>query len=389
MIPDGVKLLNMIGFIAADKRGGDFYNQPVTLSMEHGFTYGGDGGKAFALNQAIASASENAQIRGYEMILRSYISVGAISRSGNKNSFVQESKHLVQNMLKSFVRRLEVQMLYGQSANGLGKIETVTSGDPSITLEVEEWAAGIWSGAENMRIQIYSSALALRGEATITKVDFDLRKIYVDALPAGVVATDGIFYAGAQGKEFAGIHKILTNTGTLFNISAADYSLWKGNSVDVGTDFAGNESVLSFAKIEEAIARQMEKGLGEEKVCVLCNPKSWKNLLTEQDAKRRYDSSYSGDSKKAGAKEIMFYGPNGDIEIKSSIFCKEGFAYVLSLDCFERVGSSDVRFDQPGFEGKFVKLLENVNAYEMRSYTDQALFCTAPGQNSVLRFIKS
>jgi len=356
--------------------------------MEHGFTYGGDGGKAFGLNQAIASASENAQIRGHEMILRSYISVGAISRSQNKNAFVQESKHLVQNMLKSFVRRLEVQMIYGQADKGLGEIASIASN--VLTLEAYEWAAGIWSGAENMRIQIYNAAgTTLRGEASIVSVNFDNKTITLDSAPAGVLATDVILYAGAKGKEFAGIHKIITNTGILFNVDAAKYSLWKGNTIPVGTAFGGGEAVLSFDKIETSIARSMEKGLGEEKVSVLCSPQSWKNLLTEQVAKRRFDGSYDSAKVVDGAKEIMFYGPNGEIEIKSSIFVKEGYAYALCMDSFERVGSSDVRFDQPGFEGKFVKLLENVNAYEMRSYTDQALFCSAPGQNSLLTFIKS
>jgi hypothetical protein len=56
---------------------------------------------------------------------------------------------------------------------------------------------------------------------------------------------------------------------------------------------------------------------------------------------------------------------------------------------FMRIGSSDITFDQPGFEGKFLKLLENANAYELRAYTDQALFCPSPGLCTLLRFIKS
>lgn len=85
----------------------------------------------------------------------------------------------------------------------------------------------------------------------------------------------------------------------------------------------------------------------------------------------------------------MFYGQNGEIEIKSSIYCKEGYAYSIQPDSFIRVGSSDVTLEQPGFEGKFIKLLENANAYEMRAYTDQALLCTAPGINTLMRYIKS
>ena len=387
LIPEGVKLYNMIDFVGADKQPGDIYVQPVTLGLEHGFTYGGQAGTAFALRNGIASTHEQAQIRGHEMVLRSYLSVGAVSRSKGKGAFVQASKLIVQNMLKSFARRLEVQLLYGQADGGIGVVESTAGA--VIKIEDHEWAAGIWSGSEKMDIEIRSAAGALRGEATILSNSLQNKEITVDVLPAGTVATDVIYYAGAFSKEFAGVHKIITNTATLFNIDSSQFSLWRGNTVEVGTDFAGNEAVLSFAKIEEAIAVAMEKGLMEEDVMVLCNPKSWTNLLTEQDAKRRYDNSYDKSKAEAGHKAITFYGQNGMIEIHSSIYCKEGYAYVLPLKEYYRIGSSDITFEQPGFAGKFLKLLENANAYEMRAYTDQALFCCAPGTSTLLTFIKS
>ena len=319
--------------------------------------------------------------------MRAYLSVGAVSRSKTKAAFVQASKHVVENMLKSFARRLEVQLMYGQAEGGIGVIESVTG--LVIKVEDHEWAAGIWSGAEKMPIEIRSSGGTLRGEAIITSVNLEDKEITIDAVPGGTVATDVIYYASAYGNEFAGIHKILTNTGSLFNINAGSYSLWKGNLVEVGTNFTGGEAVLSFAKVEAAVAKAMEKGLFEEDLLVVCNPKSWSNLLTEQAAKRSYDSSYSAAKLDQGAKSIVFHSQAGKMEIISSIFCKEGYAYVLCLKDFMRVGSSDITLDQPGFEGKFVKLLETVNAYEIRSYSDQALFCKSPGKSTLLTFIKS
>lgn len=387
LIPDGVKVLNMVSFSAADRQPGNLYHQPVTLGLEHGFTYGGTGGQAFQLKNGVASSHEDAQIRGHEMVLRSYLSVGAVSRSKGKNAFIQASKLIVENMLKSFARRLEVQLMYGQSSGGIGVIESISTN--TLKIEDHEWAPGIWSGSEKMSIEIRSSAGALRGEAEVTAVRLSDKEIDIDTVPSGSVATDVLFYAGAYGKEFAGIHKIIENSSTLFNIDASQFSLWSGNFVDVGTDFAGNEAVLSFAKIEESIAVGMEKGLADEDVMVICNPKSWNNLLTEQTAKRRYDSSYSDSKLEDGARALTFYGQNGMISIHSSIYCKEGYAYVLPMSCYTRIGSSDVTLEQPGFEGKFLKLLENANAYEMRAYTDQALFCSQPGTSTLLRYIKS
>mgnify|MGYP001595300392 CR=1 FL=1 len=387
LIPEGVKFYNMVEFNSADKQPGNYYHQPVTLGLEHGFTYGGAAGSAFALNDAVASAHQDAQVRGHELVLRSYLSVAAASRSKSKNSFVQESKLLVQNMLKSMVRRMEVQLMYGKS--GLGIVKTVST--TSITLESYEWAAGIWSGAENMLVDFYNGATLVLGGAKIANVDFDLKKLTftTDVAAAGVLATHKVFYKGAKANEFDGLHSILSNTGSIFGIDAASYSLWKSNTVEVGTNFSGGEAVLSFKKVEAAIARGMEKGLADEEVTVICNPKSWNDLLTEQAAKRQYDSSYSENKIKQGAKEIEFHGAAGMIKIVSSIYCKEGYAYVICPKEFSRIGSSDITFEQPGFEGKFLKLLENANAYEMRCYTDQALFCAAPGVMSLLTFIKN
>ena len=129
----------------------------------------------------------------------------------------------------------------------------------------------------------------------------------------------------------------------------------------------------------EGIARAMEKGLAEDDMTVICNPKTWKNLLTEQDAKRQHDASYSSSAVKAGSKEIEFYGQNGKVTIISSIYCKRGHAFMCPMSELERIGSSDITFEQPGFDGKFLKLLEHANAYEMRAYTDQALFTSMPG----------
>lgn len=356
--------------------------------LEHGFSYGGDQGTAFALQNAVAGTHKRAQIKGHEMVLRSFLSVGAASRSKNgKGAFVQETKFIVENMLKSFVRRLEVQLMYGDV--GLGVVESTSgTGDVVIKIEDHEWAAGIWSGAEDMPIDIYTGNTLTLATA-VASYDFDAKTVTVTDNASAVSAGDVIYYKGAKGSEFAGIHKIITNTGTIFNIDASAYNLWKGNIVEVGSDFAGNEAVLSFAKIEQGIARAMEKGLADEEVMVLCNPKSWTNLLTEQVAKRQFDSSYSDAKLKNGARELEFTGQNGTIKVVSSIYCKEGYAYMLCLKDFMRIGSSDITFERPGVGGEFLKLMENFNGYELRSYTDQALFTCCPGKTVLLTYIKS
>jgi hypothetical protein len=379
LIPDGTKLLQKIPFAKKEYQPGNFYHQPVVLGMEHGVTFAAGGDDAFALNAPIAGQIKDATVRGTQLLLRSALGYksAAASAEGGSKAFKQASKFLVGNMLRSITKKLEIELLYGQM--GYGVVSAVSG--TLITISTAEWAPGIWGGAENMPIEIRDSAGSVsRGQATISAVDFDNKQITLGSVVAGVIAGDIIWHKGAYGNEFAGIHKIITNTGSLFGIDASQYTLWKGNTYGAGS------AALSFNKIQDAIARAVEKGLDND-VMVLVNPKAWADLLNDQAALRMYDQSYSPSKAENGSKELSFHGQNGKIEIVPSIYVKEGYAYVLSLDEMMRIGASDVTFRRPGKGDEFFRELENNAGYELRVYTDQALFCHAPGKNVLINAI--
>lgn len=378
--PEGTKMLQKIPFGGGSRRTGELYNQPVVLGLEHGITYAGPNDDAFQLDEAVNGVIREAQIQGHQMMLRSRLGVAAASRaaSGEPQAFERATKFLVRNMLRSMAKRLEVGMLYG--GVGIGEVGALPGGN-DIEITTAEWAPGVWVGAELMKLDIYDATSAtLRGTAQVTAVDMDTRTITVDAIPAGVVATDVLYYKTAQGNEAVGIHRIITNTGVLFGIDSNQYSLWKGNVVSAGSN------PLSFAVVQDAIARSVEKGL-DSAVMVLVNPRTWSDLLTEQAALREYDSSYSVQIAEAGHQEICFYGQNGKVEIIPSIYVKEGFAYVLCPDEMERIGSTDITFRRPDQGDNFFRELENSAGYELRAYSDQALFCFAPGKNALIEDI--
>ena len=77
-------------------------------------------------------------------------------------------------------------------------------------------------------------------------------------------------------------------------------------------------------------------------------------------------------------------------EKPSKLFVKEGYAYIVPPKELERIGSTEVTFQMPGVEeGRFFRLLNDENGYELRLYTDQSLFCGVLGQLSVIRFLKT
>lgn len=380
LIPDGVKLLNKIKFMAKDKSPGNLFHQPVILGLEHGITFASSDDDAFNLQVPVAGVVKDAQVRGNPVVLRSVLGYTAASRAaqGTAQAFEDATKFLVANMLRSMAKKLEIEMLYGQ----MGYATVASTASTVITITTSEWAPGIWAGAELMPIEIRSAdGTVSRGNATVASVDMTAQTITLNSIPAGVVATDVIWHGGAFGNEFPGIHRILTQaTGTLFNINVATYNLFRGNVYDA------QAGALSFTKLNQAVSRAVEKGL-DSSIYTLVNPRAWANMLNDQAALRRYDSSYSSEKVQVGSKGIKFFSQTGEIEIEPSIYVKQGYAYALCLEDWMRVGSTDMTFKRPGQNEEFFRDLENAAGYELRLFSDQALFCSAPGKNVILQNI--
>ncbi len=373
---DSVKLLPRVKFVSREKQPGNAYNAPVILGSEHGISYATEDEGAFALNAPITGQTKNASVKGTQMVLRSAISYGAAFRAqGSTRAFEDATKLTVKMMVDSITRDIERQLINGQM--GMGAIASVSS--PSITIATADWAPGIYVGGENMPLEIRDvTGATLRGYASIVKVDMSTRTLELDALPGGTVATDVVWKKGSYGKEMAGLHKIISNTGSIFGINSADYSLWQGNV------YAAS-GTLSFAELSDALARAVEKGL-QSKVLALVNPRTWVDLLDELVAKRQFDSSYKAEMGESGHEALVFHSQNGKIEVLSSTFVKEGFAFLVSEDDLLRVGATDVTFKRPHSKdgSEFFKELENNAGFELRCYSNQALFCEAIGRQTMI-----
>lgn len=383
LIPDGVKLQTMIKFAPRQKQPGNFYNQPVVLGLEHGVSFAAEDEGAFSLQPAVTGQIKNAQVRGFQMLLRSVMAYDAAyaSEGGGARAFEDATKFLVGNMMKSMAKKLEIELFYGQA--GIGQIASTSSN--VITIVTAEWAPGVWAGSEKMPIEIYDSAsvgATLRGDCAVTSIDMEAKTVTVDSLPAGATVGDIIFMKGAKDKEMPGLHKIISNTTSLFGISSVSYNLWKGNSVSAA-------GALTFTKLSAALARPVEKGL-ESDVDVFVNPRTWSDLLTDQAANRAgtaprvLDSSYKPAELEVGSESILFHSQNGKMRIHSSNYVKEGFAYAIAVEDFLRIGSTEITFRNPGRSDEFFRELVDNAGYELRCYTNQSLFCKAPGKQLLI-----
>src|ERR1019366_5739878 len=158
LIPDGVKLLNKIPFLPKDKQPGNLYHQPVILGMEHGVTFAGSDEDAFNLNPPVAGQIKDAQVKGNPVVMRSLLGYVAASRAalGGQKAFMDATKFLVANMLRSMSKKLEIEVLYGQmgyaviaagalpgnSYQPAGQSAPKTLGPTEYGIAAAEWAPG-------------------------------------------------------------------------------------------------------------------------------------------------------------------------------------------------------------------------------------------------------
>lgn len=390
LVPDNAKLQKKIPFVSRDKELGNKYHQNVIVSQEAGFSYASADAGAFALSDHIGMNTQDAYVQGSQILLRSALSYDAAARSSNgKKAFAKGTSMIVENMVESMAKRLEIGLLYGQSTKGLGSgtSAAASAGVVVITLDAGQWAPGIFAGSENSRLAIKVGA-ATFGPFSISAVNFADKKISVIAATEtnGQDKTTGVvgdidddtivamYFFGATSihasapvaREMIGLEKMISTSGTIFGIDNSTYALWAGNSVT-------ESGQLTMGKILSALGKPIAKGLDED-VIAYVNPDTWENLASDLAALRAFDGSYSPEKGDNGVKSIVYYGQAGKIEVVSHSCVKNGDCFVIPVKRFKRVGAQDVSFKTPGREGEIFLHLPNNAGFELRAYSDQALF---------------
>jgi hypothetical protein len=376
-IPSWMILQDRFPFEEAEAGLGQFYVFGVVLQREQGFTYApssGSGSGVQTLNAAVAGYIGQAQVEGYAIYMRSRLSYDAAAKASRagKKAFAQAYGAVLKNMKESHQFRLELSLLYGR--DGLGIVSTNTTG--ALVLTTDSWATGIWaSGMKGALLEAFTGTGATvtqhDGDLTVSGVAIATKTITVTGTSTSVVANDVLYFKGARTtttyRECAGLFRIMSNTGSLFNIDAATYELWAGQSYAV----SGN---LTLTAIMNASALGMAFGL--EKAILICAPEKFAQLASDEAALRRYVSDST--KTKRGVKGISFLMGNVETEILPHPLCKQSHAMMINEDSVHRVGSTDVTFSMPGSSEPMTVHVTDSTAIELRSMSDQALYSDQP-----------
>jgi len=253
-----------------------------------------------------------------------------------------------------------------------------------------QWSTGLWAGKVGAELQFYkdddTTLISSSTDAvfTISSIDPVYKRIGLTGSATGVTALIAVvqadfnggiyvYFNGTKGKDFLGIDKIITTSGTLFGITNTTYTLFKGNEYTTSGS-------LSLSSIIAATENAVAQGLMED-VCAYVPISAWNTLAATESGLRRYDQSYKNAKAENGVQSLAFYGANGKIEIEPHPIVKAGEVFIIPKKQFMRVGSTDVTFQTPGMDSTeiFLQLPSNAG-YEVRAYADQALLCMAPAK---------
>lgn len=366
------------------KETGDKYVFGISFQKDHGVTYSPSSGATsgpVTLNQAVVTPILQVQIEGYAIYIRSRLSYDAAAKASKagKKAFVQAYGAVLKNMKESHQYRLELSLLYGRA--GIGVVASVTG--QVVTFNQSYWATGIWAaGLKDCPMDFYSTvaatSVAHATNVVVTAVDVGARAVTYSGTLTSVVAGDVCYFLGARTatgwNECAGLYSILSNTGVMFNIDAAN-DAWRSQLYAVG----GN---LSLTAILGAMARTMSYGL--EKGLLLVAPEKFATLGVDEASLRRYTSSADANRPKRGIKGVGYTLGGIDVDVMAHPFIWQGFPMMLPDDHVHRIGATDITFGMPGSDEKMELHVADTTALELRSMSDSAIYIERPAQASLL-----
>lgn len=375
LMPTCAIVQKMIPKLSEATRTGRKFLWPVALTWENGVTYGD--GTAFTYEDDVAAVYDEIELDSNPIVLKSRVALAAANRMANdQTSFISNMSLRSGNMKESLMKRAEIECLYGKK--GLGKVASQSGSGTTRTFVFTDatWAPGIWGGLEGAKFEARNGATKLNTNADVVLVstDHDAKSITVSGNATdldAILVTHDIFFKGAYANGFYGIDAQLTNTGTLFGVDAATYSLWKSNSYAVS-------GALTMSKVLKGVAKAVAKGGLAEDTVLLVSSITYENMNSDMAALRVLDSSFKVEKGENGVTGITYHGQSGKITVVAHPMLKEGEAFLLPEKGIKRVGAQEISFGMGGNE--YFEKLEGSAGYQLLAQFDWCILIEKPAR---------
>lgn len=382
IIPENAKWYGGLGAIAAAEQVGKDFKFPVELALPQGVTYAAGGAGVYVFEDAIAGEMKEALIDGSQISITDIIDFESAAKALKEDdtAYGNAGDRLVMRMRKAGLKRLELVSWYGQRWLATVASASTVSGRRACVIDTAEWGTGIWAGMRNMRVDVYTDSTLVTKVTSTTYLT-----IYSIAVSTKTLTLAGTDFASVDaghyivpynsvGKDMAGVGKIVTNTGTLFQIDAGLYELWAGNEFDCLSQ------QLTLKKLQDAISDAVGKGL-DETVDVYVSTRTWANLCADQAALRRYVGEVT--KAKNGFRQLELLSQNGQMNIIPHTIIKEGEAWAVPQSRWMKIGAQELGFNYPGKENQYFEQATIGGAkaagWQLMAYAHVAQICGAPG----------
>lgn len=388
-VPESSWMRKNTKYSTAD-RVGDGYYIDVELQREHGWTLqsGSASTGAFTLDSVRTGQLKPANVSGATFVMRSSFGYKQVIQASEKgeNALASVFDVGVKSMLKTSNLILDILLLYGQSPTGIGVFAANGTSATTDTHELTTASSCIHMlvQLEGAPVDVYDPTLTTRRNTngaliigsvdavsgTTTQAQFTLTGAAADNL--AVVSGDVMVLRNSVANgTMAGLDKIVTNTGTLFGISASTYPSWKGNT------YSAASTALTFGRLMKAaipVAQRSDTSECTAGVSIA----TWADLNNDAAAIRR-EMENKG-RVEFGSKKIVYHGPSGIINIEPVKLMKNGEAHLVAFETLKRLGESDVSFNIPGVgqNQRMLRELADSAGFEIRCLWDQCLMPEMP-----------
>lgn len=387
LVPEENMLQREMNFRYVEDLGGR-YIVPAVTRLPQGISRHAPG-SAQNLGAVISPSYPRMIVDASSVTMRDRVTYEMMRRAGNDTYYKNEVEPVLEGLKVSHVGVCESDIIYGQAALGWGVVDAAgVINATTLQIARAEWALGLWIDRLGGFFDVY------RGANLITTVELtgfvpENRQIRVNST-AGIADGDILRPNGtslAAANEIKGIHAILTETTSQFGVPIATEPLLKGTTID----FANNPA--TFARILNAITQTSFFGF-QGKALLCGNPLMYRDLINEMEGARTFGGEqYKVNKVNRGVEMLEFHGPKGTVSIYGHPKVKEGYAYGLVMNTWEKVGVSEITLQSTvNMNGKsdfFLFPLQDANAYEMRTYSQYSVLCKKPAANFVITRIQN
>lgn len=395
---------------------GKYWVIPTKVKSGQGVSYLGNTGALATLADALALQIVEIQVQGNEVDIRNQIPyrAGSTAGSGGAKAFEGIAKLVMQDMKDVVYNRIEISALWGQDSIGIVLSQTISGTTLTVIFTAASFCPALWVANIGAPVQFFAVSGANwtldQGAGTITNscatvqtVTTSTRTVTFTMMVSGSASAWGtststpaagtyvMFGSGAANavataggaaptfNEMYGLYKQFSaTTGSPFGVNIANYSLLQGSTFDAGS------APLTQTKVVNAASKVIDKGNMSDLV-LLVGTATWADLSNEAMAGRMWDSSYSARRSENGSEQITYTHAGGKIRVVLHPFMKNGYAFLFTPGQAHWVGSSDVTFVNPINSEKDLFLeIPDKNGYEVRLYSDKALYHEAPSQALVI-----